>query len=75
MITILQIQGATCTGCRLAIETYARRADGVQDFILDNSMNQIQLVHSEPEAVDDLIELIKKIGYNADIIAQEKGEH
>lgn len=71
MITILKLHGATCTGCRIAIESYANNIETVGEINIDLSTNQIQLEHELKSDIEEIIDVIRRLGYNASIMQQQ----
>lgn len=68
-LAIFDLHGATCTGCKIAIESYGKKIDGVEDIFVDGPTNQIQVKFTgESKEVEDKIpNLVKMLGYNADL--------
>lgn len=69
-VAIYQLEGATCTGCKIAIESVGRKIPGVVGVFVDGPTNQIQVTYEE--GVDDhaekIPEIVKSLGYNAHLI-------
>lgn len=69
----MQLHGATCPSCALAIEKYGRKLNGVEDIQVDSFNSRMRVnfsIEDEKDqniALEKLIELVKRIGYNAAI--------
>lgn len=65
---ILDLEGANCTSCSIAIEHLGRRLDGVSEIRVDRAKSVIHVAyHSDTAVLDKLCDFIRHIGYNATI--------
>lgn len=63
---ILDLEGATCTSCSIAIEHFGNRLDGVQEIYVDRGTSTINLEYSgDQEILDKLCNLVERLGYHA----------
>ncbi|HUX51710.1 MAG TPA: heavy metal-associated domain-containing protein [Spirochaetia bacterium] len=70
---ILDLEGATCTSCSIAIEHYGNRLHGVSDILVDRRTKTIQLEYDgTADTVDKIIAMVQKIGYNAVLRSSEE---
>ena len=69
----LTLHGASCASCAYAIEKFGRRLDGVQDIHVDGLYARVKVDFSIEEeqqqnrSLRKLIDLVRKIGYDAAI--------
>lgn len=71
-ILLFNLDGATCTGCKIAIESFANRIDGVSDCYVETSTAQIQIIADTAvaeELKDAIPAMVAKIGYHAEFSA------
>ena len=63
---ILDLEGATCTSCSIAIEHLGRRLNGVKDIFVDRGTNTIQMEYSgSEEVVTKVTDFVDSLGYKA----------
>ena len=69
---ILDLTGATCTSCVIAIEHLGRRIHGVSDITVDRATSTIQVEYDgNREALDKICEFVSRIGYSAEVRATD----
>lgn len=69
---ILDLEGATCTSCSIAIEHFGKRLDGVNDIYVDRGTSTINLEYSgDQEILDKLCNLVERLGYSASVRTTE----
>ncbi|MFW5683803.1 MAG: cation transporter [Spirochaetota bacterium] len=69
---VLDLIGATCTSCAITIEHVGRKVDGISDIFVDRGTSTIQIEYDgNTEALDKIVELVDRIGYEAKIKATE----
>ncbi len=69
---ILDLIGATCTSCAIAIEHVGKKIDGISDIFVDRATSTIQVEYDgNREALDQICNLVDRIGYEAKIQAAE----
>lgn len=65
---ILDLEGANCTSCSIAIEHIGRRLDGVAEIRVDRAKSVIHVGYRGDGAVlEKLCDFVRHIGYNATI--------
>jgi len=65
---ILDLQGATCTSCSIAIEHIGRRLDGISAIRVDRARSEIYINYNGDHAVlDKLCDFVRHIGYDATV--------
>ncbi len=65
---ILDLNGATCTSCVIAIEHLGRRVQGINDITVDRATSTIQVEYDgNREALDKICEFVERIGYSAEV--------
>jgi copper chaperone CopZ len=65
---ILDLEGANCTSCSIAIEHFAKRLDGVSDVYVDRGTSTINLEYSgDQEILDKICNLVDRLGYHATV--------
>lgn len=69
-IAIYQLEGATCTGCKIAIESVGRKINGVRDVFVDGPTNQIQVTYEDgiEDHKEKIPNLVKSLGYDTSLI-------
>lgn len=68
---IFQVQGANCTGCKIAIDHFIQKIDGITDNYFDTSTNQLSIEYSDESALEKIPFFIQKLGYDASLIQKE----
>ena len=69
---VLDLIGASCTSCAIAIEHVGRRMPGVTDVFVDRGTSTIQVEYEgSPEVLDKICEVVDRIGYEANVRAAE----
>ncbi|HUX12579.1 MAG TPA: heavy metal-associated domain-containing protein [Spirochaetia bacterium] len=69
---VLDLEGGTCTSCSIAIEHYGKRLGGVSEIFVDRGTSTIQLEYNgDPETIDKLVGMVKRIGYTAALRVSE----
>lgn len=65
---ILDLEGANCTSCSIAIEHFGRRLDGISEIMVDRGTSTIQLEYDgSQEILDKLVNLVDRLGYKATV--------
>lgn len=65
---VLDLEGANCTSCSIAIEHFAKRLEGVNDVYVDRGTSTINLEYSgEQEILDKICNLVERLGYSASV--------
>ena len=65
---ILDLTGATCTSCTIAIEHVGRKIPGVVDLYVDRGTSTIQVEYEgEPSVLDEICTLVDRLGYEATV--------
>jgi copper chaperone CopZ len=65
---VIDLIGATCTSCVIAIEHAGRRMPGVTDIFVDRATSTIQVQYEgEPGVLDQICTVVDRIGYEARI--------
>jgi copper chaperone CopZ len=63
---VLDLEGATCTSCSIAIEHLGRKLDGVKDIFVDRGTNTIQMAYDgNDEVVTKVSDFVDRLGYKA----------
>lgn len=62
-----KLEGATCTGCRIAIDHYLQRDHRIDDMNIDTSSNSIYVEFNDDSILNEIPDFIKKLGYNAEL--------
>ena len=63
---ILDLEGATCTSCSIAIEHYGRRLAGVTEIYVDRGTSTIQLEYDgNGQTIEKIVDLVDRLGYAA----------
>ncbi|TVR33932.1 MAG: heavy-metal-associated domain-containing protein [Spirochaetaceae bacterium] len=63
---ILDLFGANCTSCSIAIEHLGRKMDGVTDIVVDRGSSTIQLEYNgDQQVLDKLCDFVARLGYEA----------
>jgi len=69
----ITLHGASCASCAYAIEKFGRRLDGILDIHVDGLNARVKVDFSfeqeqrQNRSLRKLIELVRKIGYDASI--------
>jgi copper chaperone CopZ len=65
---VLDLEGANCTSCSIAIEHFGKRLDGVSDIFVDRGTSTIQIEYDgNREILDRLCDLVDRLGYKATV--------
>ena len=63
---VLDLEGATCTSCAIAIEHAGRRIPGVRDLLVDRGTSTIQVEYDGgDEVLSDIRSVVTRLGYEA----------
>lgn len=69
---VLDLEGAKCTSCAITIEHVGRKIAGISDIFVDRGTSTIQIEYDgNQEALEQVCDLVDKIGYSASIRATE----
>ena len=64
----LDLKGANCTSCSIAIEHIGRRMDGIAHIRVDRAHSTVGVTYNGDVAVlDKLCDFVRQIGYSATI--------
>lgn len=64
----LDLTGATCTSCVIAIEHLGRRIKGISDIYVDRQTKSIQVeFDGNRQSLEKIQEFVRRIGYEATI--------
>ena len=70
---ILDLEGANCTSCSIAIEHLGRKLDGVEDIFVDRGTSTVQVEYAgTTEVLDKIVEFVDRLGYHASIRTTEE---
>ena len=65
---ILDLVGANCTSCSIAIEHLGRKMEGVEEIVVDRATSTIQLEYNgNQEVLQKLCDFVARLGYEAHI--------
>jgi copper chaperone CopZ len=65
---ILDIEGAHCASCAYTIEHLGRKVDGVEDVRVVTARGEAHVEYDgNPGSLERIVEIVKRIGYNASI--------
>lgn len=65
---ILDIEGAHCASCAYTIEYLGRKVDGVEDVRVVTARGEALVEYDgNPGSLERIVEIVKRIGYNASI--------
>jgi len=65
---VLDLEGANCTSCSIAIEHIGRKLKGVEDIFVDRGTSTVQVEYSgETEVLDTIVNFVDRLGYHASI--------
>lgn len=69
---VLDLEGAKCTSCAITIEHVGRKIAGISDIFVDRGTSTIQIEYDgNRQALEQVCDLVDKIGYSASIRAAE----
>lgn len=69
----MELIGATCTSCSIGIEHMGRRIKGVEEIYVDRQTSEIHMAFDgNQDTVDKIINFVRAIGYDAQLVSQEK---
>jgi cation transport ATPase len=72
---ILDLEGANCTSCSIAIEHLGRKLDGVHDIMVDRGTSTVQVEYEgNTEVLDRICDFVDRLGYHASIRMTEEPE-
>jgi copper chaperone CopZ len=68
---VFSIGYAGCLGCKRAIEHAGRSIEGIKEIGVNIENHKINMVYdaSRPEAVNELKTIVRKIGYEAELLS------
>ena len=70
---ILDLEGANCTSCSIAIEHLGRKLDGVEEILVDRGTSTVQVEYQGGAGVlDKIVDFVDRLGYHASIRATEE---
>lgn len=63
---LLDLEGANCTSCSIAIEHMGRRMEGISEIRVDRANSVIHVsYHGDSAVLDKLCDFVRHIGYSA----------
>ncbi|TVR58681.1 MAG: heavy-metal-associated domain-containing protein [Spirochaetaceae bacterium] len=69
---ILDLNGAHCTSCSIAIEHFGKKLEGVHEIYVDRGNHTINLAYDGNEKIlTQLCDLVAKLGYEAHVRSSE----
>lgn len=69
---ILDLEGANCTSCSIAIEHLGKKLDGVQDVFVDRGTSTVQVEYAgNIQTLDKIVDFVDRLGYKASIRTTE----
>src|SRR5690606_18074230 len=70
-----RIDGMDCASCAAKIETAVRRVRGIQDVSVSVAGGTMTVNHDGTGDLDKIAAKVRSLGYGAEPVASEKGEH
>ncbi len=68
----LDLTGATCTSCVIAIEHLGKRIKGISDIYVDRQTKSIEVEYDgNRQSLEKIQEFVRRIGYDATIREDE----
>ena len=64
---VMDLIGATCTSCSIAVEHLAKRMDGVVDAYVDRATHTIHVAYNDEAVLQKISEFVDHLGYKATI--------
>lgn len=65
---ILDLTGATCTSCSIAIEHLGKKLNGISEIFVDRATSTIQVTYDgDQEVLTRLCDFVARIGYEATV--------
>ncbi len=71
---VMDLVGATCTSCAIAIEHLAKRLDGVEGAYVDRATRTIHVAYHDAQALERISEFVGQLGYQATVREKESKE-
>ena len=71
---VMDLIGATCTSCSIAVEHLARRLNGVADAYVDRATRTIHVAYYDAHVLERIKEFVGQLGYKATIREKESTE-
>ncbi|TVR05478.1 MAG: heavy-metal-associated domain-containing protein [Spirochaetaceae bacterium] len=69
---VLDLKGATCTSCAIAIEHLGKRLKGVSDIAVERATSTIQVDYDgNTELLQKLCDFVGRLGYEATVRTPE----
>ncbi|MGM0673689.1 MAG: cation transporter [Spirochaetota bacterium] len=69
---ILDLEGANCTSCSIAIEHLGKKLDGVHDVFVDRGTSTVQVEYAgNVQTLDKIVDFVDRLGYKASIRTTE----
>jgi copper chaperone CopZ len=69
---VLDLTGATCTSCAIAIEHLGKRMKGVSDIYVERATSTIQVDYDgNTESLQKLCDFVGRLGYEANVRTTE----
>lgn len=65
---VLDLEGAHCTSCAYTIEHLGRKVEGVKEIRVVTDTGEAHVDYDgNPSSLERIVEIVKRIGYNASI--------
>jgi len=65
---VLDLEGANCTSCSIAIEHLGRKLHGVEDIFVDRGTSTVQVEYTgDEEVLDKIVNFVDRLGYHAEV--------
>lgn len=65
---ILELDGARCTSCAIAIEHAGRRLPGIQEIYVNRAASTVEVTYTGQSSVlDRICDVVRRIGYEATV--------
>ncbi|GEM_PF-668538 len=65
---VLDLEGAHCASCAYTIEHLGRKVEGVKDIRVVTATGEAHVEYEgNPGSLERIVEIVKRIGYNASI--------
>jgi len=65
---ILDLEGANCTSCSIAIEHFGRRLDGVREIVVDRGTSTVQVEYDgDDQLLTTICDMVDRLGYKATV--------
>lgn len=70
---VLDLEGANCTSCSIAIEHLGKKLKGVHDIFVDRGTSTVQVEYEgNIQTLDQICDFVDRLGYHASIRQAEE---